>query len=98
MNDDDSRARDYIHIYGYKYETRTKLRDVFCRRHNVNDTFNREERVYAQRESHLARLYSGYALGEFASACTRVSRTFTRLAGLNTRSGKLARLISLARD
>lgn len=22
MNDDDSRARDYIHIYGYKYETR----------------------------------------------------------------------------
>jgi len=97
-SDVDSRARDYIHIYGYKYETRhgdrAKLRDVsLSRTMNANDTFNRGTRLCS-----LPRLYSVTLLAVSPRVRARVSDVYSILAGLNTRSGKLARLISLARD
>jgi hypothetical protein len=79
-------------MYADKYETLRGNRDISRRRGYANDAFNRPECVYAARCG-VARLFC-YTLREFAP---HVSRTFTRLAGLNTHSGKLEKLISLAR-
>lgn len=100
-DDGDSRARDYIHIYGYKYETHHGDKTgqncttfLFRRRCNANDTFNRGTCLC----SRLPRLYSVTLLAVALRVRARVSDVYSILAGLNTRSGKLARLISLAPD